>query len=45
MANEKTGKKAASSAGKLLGSKKSPPEVKRVAGSDLTQAPDKKKKK
>ena len=32
-----TGKKAASSAGKILGSKKSTRSQKRVAGSDLSQ--------
>ncbi len=44
MANEQTGKKAASAAGKLLRSKNTPKAVKRVAASALTQAPAKKKK-
>jgi len=43
--NEKTSKRVGSKAAKLLRSKKSPKNVKSVAGSDLTQMPDKKKKK
>lgn len=42
--NEKTSKEVASKASKLLRSKKSSKTVKSVAGSALTQAPDKKKK-
>lgn len=42
--NETTGKKAASEASKLLKVSKSK-AVKTVAGSDLTQRPDKKKSK
>ena len=41
--NEKTSKKVASEAGKLLGSKKSSKRVRSVAASALTQAPDKNK--
>ncbi|MBI4267798.1 MAG: hypothetical protein HY662_03330 [Chloroflexi bacterium] len=41
--NEKTGKGAASEAGKLLRKRTTPKPVKKVAASDLTQAPDKKK--
>lgn len=43
--NEKTSKKVAKKASKLLRDKKSSKAVKSVAGSALTQAPDKKKKK
>jgi len=43
--NEKTGKKAASNASKVLKNPKSTKAEKSVAGSALTQAPDKKKKK
>jgi len=43
--NEKTGKDAASEAAKLLQNKDTPKNVKKVAASDLTQAPDKSKKK
>jgi len=42
--NEKTGKDVASKAGKQLGDTKSSSDEKSVAGSALTQAPDKKKK-
>lgn len=45
MKNEKTHKPVASEASDLLRSKKTSAEVKSVAGSALTQAPDKKKKK
>ena len=41
--NEQTGKKAGSAAAKLLRNPATPPNVKKVAGSDLTQRPDKKK--
>jgi hypothetical protein len=41
--NEKTSKRVASKASKLLRNPKSPKDVKSVAGSALTQAPDKKK--
>ena len=41
--NEKTSKKVASKAAKLLRSKKTSKAVKSVAGSALTQAPDKRK--
>lgn len=41
--NERTSKKVAKTAGKLLGSKKTSKAVKSVAGSALTQAPNKKK--
>lgn len=41
--NEKTSKKVASKAAKLLRSKKVGKKVKSVAGSALTQAPDKRK--
>ncbi len=37
-----TGKKPASDAGKLLGGKKTPPKVREVAASDLSQAGKKK---
>lgn len=43
--NEKTSKKVGSTASKLLRDKKTPKDVKSVAGSALTQRPDKKKKK
>lgn len=43
--NEKTGKEAASEAGKLLRKKDTPKNVKKVAASDLTQAPNRGKKK
>lgn len=43
--NEKTSKSIASIASKLLSNPKTPKNVKRVAASVLTQAPDKKKKK
>jgi hypothetical protein len=43
--NEKTSPKVASTAAKLLKSKNSSKDVKQVAGSALTQASDKKKKK
>lgn len=43
--NEKTGKAAATAASQLLRDKKSPKKVKKVAASDLTQSPDKKKNK
>ena len=43
--NEKTGKEAASEAGKLLQKKDTPKNVKKVAASALTQSPDKPKKK
>lgn len=43
--NEKTSKDVASKASKLLKDPKSSKNVKSVAASDLTQAPDKKKKK
>lgn len=43
--NEKTSKKVAKVASKLLSNKKSAKKVKSVAASALTQAPDKKKKK
>ncbi len=42
---EQTSKGVASKAGKLLGQKATPKDVKSVAGSALTQAPDKRKKK
>jgi hypothetical protein len=42
--NEKTSKKVASNAGKILGDSKSTKTQKSVAGSALTQRPDKKKK-
>jgi hypothetical protein len=38
---KQTGKQAASNAGRLLGSKKTPPAVKKVAASDLAQTPRK----
>jgi hypothetical protein len=41
--NEKTGKAAGAAAAKLLRTPKTPADVKKVAGSDLTQRPDKKK--
>jgi hypothetical protein len=43
--NEKTGKSVASTAGKLLSNPKSSKDVKKVAGSALTQTSDKGKKK
>ena len=43
--NEKTSKKVASEAAKLLRDPKSTKRVKSVAASVLTQSPDKKKKK
>lgn len=43
--NEKTSPKVASVASKLLSNPKTPKAVKTVAGSALTQAPDKKNKK
>lgn len=43
--NEKTSSKVASKASKLLSNPKTPAKVKSVAGSALTQAPDRKKKK
>ena len=43
MADEKTSKKVASTAGKILRDKKSSKEEKSLAGSALTQAPNKKK--
>ncbi|HEL5042970.1 hypothetical protein [Stenotrophomonas maltophilia] len=43
--NEKTGKKVASTASKLLSDPKSSKAVKSVAASALTQAPNKPKKK
>jgi len=45
MANKQTGKKAASAASKILSSKKSTPAQKKVAASDLSQAPSKNKSK
>ena len=42
--NEKTSKRVGSKAARLLGRKKTPANVKAVAGSDLTQMPDRKKK-
>ena len=42
--NEKTSKKVGTKAAKLLKSKKTKKDVKSVAGSALTQRPDKKKK-
>ena len=42
--NEKTSKRVAKKASKQLRSKKSTPSQKSVAGSALTQAPDRKKK-
>jgi hypothetical protein len=41
--NEHTSSKVASTAGKLLSNPKTPPSVKKVAASALTQARDKKK--
>ena len=41
--NERTSKKVASTAGRLLAKKGTPKNVKRVAASALTQAPDRKK--
>lgn len=41
--NEKTSKNVASKAGKILSSPSTPKNVKSVAASALTQAPDKKK--
>jgi len=43
--NEQTSKRVGSKAAKLLRRKTSPANVKAVAGSDLTQMPDRKKKK
>ncbi len=43
--NERTSKKVASKASKLLSNPKTPKNVKSVAASALTQAPNKKKKK
>lgn len=43
--NEQTGKAAASAAGKMLRDPKSTPSQKKVAASDLTQAPNKPKRK
>jgi hypothetical protein len=43
--NEKTSKKVASAASKVLADKKSSKAAKSVAASALTQAPDKSKKK
>lgn len=40
--NEKTSPKVATTAAKLLGNPKTPAAVKRVAGSALSQAPDRK---
>ena len=42
---EKTSKRVGSKAAKLLAKKSTPKNVKSVAGSDLTQMPDRKKKK
>jgi len=42
--NERTSKKVASTAGKLLGKKRTPKKVKSVAASALTQTPDRKKR-
>lgn len=43
--NEKTSKRVGTKASKLLKKKNAPKDVKSVAGSALTQRPDKKKKK
>lgn len=43
--NEQTSKKAATAASKVLKNPKSTKDAKTAAGSALTQAPDKKKKK
>jgi hypothetical protein len=43
--NEKTSSKVAAIASKLLSNPKTPLDIKRVAASALTQAPDKRKKK
>lgn len=43
--NEKTSKKVAKIASELLRNPKTPPKIKSVAASALTQTPDKKKKK
>jgi hypothetical protein len=43
--SEKSGKTAASIAGELLGKPSTPKKVKTLAGSVLTQAPDRPKKK
>ena len=43
--NERTSKAVGTKASKLLGNKKSSKNVKSVAGSALTQRPDRKKKK
>lgn len=43
--NEKTGKNAASAAGKVLADPRSSKDAKTAAASALTQAPDKKKPK
>lgn len=45
MANEKTGKRAASNAGKVLRDPKASKAAKSAAGSALTQAPNKKRAK
>jgi hypothetical protein len=45
MKNEKTHESVASKASKLLNDPKTPARIKSVAGSALTQAPDKTKKK
>ncbi len=42
--NEKSSKKLASLAGKVLGQKSSTKAARKLAGSVLTQAPDKKRK-
>ncbi len=42
--NEKTSKRVASRAARLLRNRKTPKNVKSVAGSALTQAPDRKRK-
>jgi len=42
--NEKTGKRVGTIASKLLSNPKTPPKVKSVAASALTQRPDKRKK-
>lgn len=44
MKNEKTHAKVATKASELLSNPKTPKAIKSVAGSALTQAPDKKKK-
>jgi hypothetical protein len=45
MKNEKTSAKIASKASRLLNDPKTPERIKSVAGSALTPAPDKKKRK